>query len=373
MTETQYPADPRLGYDNEQPDSFADYAAMPSEPITLAHAAPADLVATDEDDETPDRTPFAAGCVVVATAIWAFQDVAIKGLIEDMAVWQVLLFRSFVAAVVLLGLWIVFRHRYQFWPKNMRPHIVRALLIMVSYTTFYISMPYVPMADVATLMFSAPIMITLLAIPLLGERVGLHRTGAVVVGFAGVFVITGMGADFNIWVLGPLVSALAYSIAMITVRKVGGVESALSMTMSLNLAYLGLAVIMVALGELVPLTGETKETWGHMWGPWVWPEIEAWTLILVVSVLGVVGHFLTAHGYSIAEASAVAVFDYAYIPLCAVMAYLMLDEVPGVRSYVGMGLIVAAGVYTAVRERTVAERNRKRRLAKRAAAAQAPA
>jgi drug/metabolite transporter (DMT)-like permease len=365
MTQTQYPDDPRLGADAAHPDSYADYAAMPAEPVTLAHAEPADLVSdgTADDDDAPDRTPLAAGCIVTASAIWAFQDVAIKDLIVGMAVWQVLLFRSVAAALTLGGLWLVLGKRYQFWPKQLKPHLVRAALIMVCYTTFYISVPYVPMADVATLMYSAPIMITVLAIPLLRERVGLHRTGAVIVGFAGVFVITGLG-QFNVWVLGPLFSAFTYAVAMIMVRKVGGVESALSLTLSLNLAYLLLSTVMVALGELVPLGGETKATWGHMWGPWVWPPADTWALIAALSVLGVVGHFLVSFGYTIAEASAVAVFDYAYIPLTAVAAYLMLGEVPGTASYVGMGLIIASGVYTAVRERTVAERRRKSRAAR---------
>ena len=320
------------------------------------------------ENEPKNRTAIAAACLVGASAIWAFQDVAIKDLISGMAVWQVPFVRSICAMLVFLALGMMPKFRPQLRPGNLKPHVIRAGWILVSYTTFYLALPYVPMSDIATLVYSAPIMITVLSIPLLGEKVGLHRGAAVVVGFFGIAVISGMGQSFNPWILWPLLSAFAYAMCMITVRKSGGFESALSLTMSLNMGFLLISVIMIIAGEVIPLTGDAKETWGHMLGPWVWPDTRAWAMIIALSVLGVIGHFLITTGYLIAEASAVAVFDYTYIVLAALAAYIMLGEEPGMRSYIGMGLIVIAGIYVAVRERIVAQRRQRRAAGKRLAA-----
>jgi len=363
----------------EAPDSFADYASSPAEPMSAAYAADPELISplndeaayvtsADDENEPKDRTAMAAACLIGASAIWAFQDTAIKDLITGMAVWQVLFVRSAAAILVFFLIGIIAGNRVVLRPKDIKAHCARAGWILVSYTTFYLALPYVPIADIATIVYSAPIIITLLSIPLLGEKVGLHRAGAVIVGFIGILVISGIGQAFNPWILWPLLSAFAYAMCMITVRKSGGIESALSLTLSLNIAFLLLSIIMLIVGETMPLSPENQKTWGHIMGPWVWPDASAWILIIALSILGVIGHFLITTGYMVGEASAVAVFDYTYIPLAALAAYLMLGEEPGLRSFIGMSLIVLAGFYVAVRERIVAQRRQKRAAAKRTVA-----
>ena len=364
---------------SETPDSFADYACSPAEPISMAYATDPDVISPlpappdqssefDSAEEPKDRTAFAAACLIGASAIWAFQDTAIKDLVTGMAVWQVLFVRSLVAVAVFCVIGVIAGNRVILRPKNIWPHCTRAAWILVSYTTFYMALPYVPVADIATMVYSSPILITLLSIPLLGEKVGIHRSGAVLVGFIGILVISGVGIDFNAWILWPLLSAFAYAMCMITVRKSSNMESALSMTLSLNVGFLILSIVMIIAGEAVPLSEANQEIWGHMWAPWVWPDAHAWILIVALSTLGIIGHFLITTGYMVGEASAVAVFDYAYIPLAAIAAYLMLGEEPGVRSYVGMALIILAGFYVAVRERIVAQRRQRRAALKRTAA-----
>ena len=174
---------------------------------------------------------------------------------------------------------------------------------------------------------SSPIILTALAVPLLGERVGPFRWVAVLVGFLGVLiVIRPFGADFHWAALLMLVNAFAMALFAILTRKLSGSISTQTMQI-----YMG------ALGSVVLLPGALL-TWQAPAGPL------DWALMCGVGLWAWIGHEIFGRAHAFAEASVLMPFSYAFILYLTVAGFLVFGTVPDTATLVGAAIIVASGL-----------------------------
>lgn len=217
--------------------------------------------------------------------------------------------------------------------RTARPlaHLGRGLLATLATFSFFYGLTLLPLAETTAIAFTAPIFVSLLALPLLGERLGRGDWTAVVAGFIGVLLVVQPGtAAFQYGALAPLVAALAYALLMLTARMLGHGESIWA-----TMFYATLVPLLVSAALL----------------PWFW-EPPQWRHLPVLFALGAFGGAamsLITQGFRIGPASVVAPFDYTGLLWAVAFGWLFWRELPGPWAAAGALLIALCGVYLAYR------------------------
>ena len=288
------------------------------------------------------------GCVIVGMAFFVVQDGMMKSLLLTYPIWMLIFARGVMAVLILAPAILILGapHRLlsPLWPL----HLARAALFASGFSLFYTAFPFMGLAEVSTIFFAAPLMIAVMAAVWLGEKIGPHRIGALVVGFAGIVIALNPGSDAFQWVaLLPLACAATYAVSQILARKIGDRESTLT-TAFYTVVFSGL--LIVPAGWIVNQFLSFGPDFPHL--RWDWPSLTFGEALRLATLgcVGLAGYALLSRAYQITSASLVAPFDYSYLPMATAMAYFVWGEVPGPHTLVGMGLIVASGLYLGYRE-----------------------
>ena len=271
-----------------------------------------------------------------------------KDMLNTYPVWMLIFVRSIVALVTLLPLvlWLGAPHRVftPLWPW----YLVRALLFASGFAMFYSAFPFMGLAQITTLFFAAPLMTAALAALFLKEKIGLHRASALLVGFGGVVIaMNPTGGSFGWISILPLTCAFTYAVSQIIVRKIGERDTSLVIGLY-TISFSGLLIVPMGflVAQVIVITPELD----HLRMTWPVPDLDGFAMLALLGTIGTVAYTLVSRAYQIASPSVIAPFDYSYLPLAAIMGYLMFAEIPPFSTFVGMVLIVASGMYTAYRE-----------------------
>lgn len=216
--------------------------------------------------------------------------------------------------------------------KRLGVQLVRGVLLLLSTGFFFTALSYLPLAEAAAIGFVAPLLVTLLSIPMLGERVGWRRLTAVAVGFGGVLVILRPGGSlFTPAALLPLCTAVTYGLYQILTRRIGTSESPVASLFYTSLVG-ALAVTMV-----VPFV-------------WVTPDWRHAPMFLALGVCGGLGHFLMIRALQLAPVSLIAPFGYSAIIWSLLFGWLIFGQFPDRLSLAGIAIVIGSGLYVAYRE-----------------------
>jgi drug/metabolite transporter (DMT)-like permease len=297
------------------------------------------------------QTRNIAGMAALALGIFVFstQDAIIKSISGEYAVTQAIVIRGVVALPILAAMVHYESGLRSLVSANFWGLMARGLILLVSYTTYYMAFPALPLAEAIALFFVSPIFVTLLAGPLLGERVGFRSWLAVAIGFAGVMFIVQPGAAFfEPAALLSLFSAAAYALAMILARKLGVSEPATAMAFYQNGVYLLGALAIAGICAGLGLTKLGHPSLDFLVRPWVTPSLKDFLLMGACGVIAAVAMSLLTQAYRLAEANLVTVFEFTGMIWAPLWGYLFFAEIPRWTTLAGMLLIVAAGLYSLV-------------------------
>ena len=218
--------------------------------------------------------------------------------------------------------------------RTARPglQLLRSCLLVLEIGLVVWCFGRMPLADVHALLALTPLAVTALSVPLLGERVGPRRWAAVAVGFAGVLVILRPGVGVvQPAALVALASVLLYGLYQVLTRMVGRTDAA-------ETSLLWQLLVGAALASLaVPFA-------------WRTPEPQHWPLFLLVAALGGVAHWAMIRALQLAPAAVIQPFTYTVLLWAVAIGYLAFGDLPDLWTVLGGSAIVAAGVYTALRE-----------------------
>lgn len=249
--------------------------------------------------------------------------------------------------------------------KTTRPglHLVRALMIVVSNMTFFSAIAVLPLAEATALFFAAPLFITLLSIPFLGEKVGPMRMSAVLIGFIGVLIMQRPwqsldGSDANrLVLLLPVISALTYAVNQVMTRKLGITSKASALAV-----YIQVTFIIVSAGFFL-VAGDGRFAVGAQNGAlefllraWVWPASGDWKFFLGLGVLSATVGYCLSQAYRLSDAATVAPFEYIGLPLAVFWGFMVFGEWPDLPIFIGILLIMGAGLFVFLRERALSKR-----------------
>lgn len=209
--------------------------------------------------------------------------------------------------------------------------ILRALLLLGTTLCIMTALGQMPLAETTAVAFAAPVIVVILARPLLGERISPARWVAVAIGFAGVLLIARPGGG-----LSP--AGLAWAGA-------GAVFLALYQLLTRQLSAGENPLTMLFYTALVGTLAMTP------WLPWVWggprPEGLELALLLAMGAFGGTGHFLLIRAFREAPASLLSPITYAQIPVATLFGWAVFQHTPTPGAFVGMGVIAVAGVLLA--------------------------
>ena len=292
-------------------------------------------------------------CLCVGLGLFSVQDLILKLLSGSYPLSQVMVFRSLTALPLLLLLTAREGGLGTLFTPGTKAMIGRGFVMFAAYAAYYLALPALPLATTVALYFSAPLFITLLSVPMLGETVGWRRLLAVLTGFGGVLIILRPGTGlFEIAALLPVLSGLCYGLSMIFARQLGTRESAPAMAFWGNAVFLAIAVLMaLALGGTT--APDLHPSLAFLLRAWVWPSAIDATLMAGCGVIAALGLTLLTQAYRIADANTVAPFEYSAMLWGILWGWAFFAEWPDSVAWVGIATIGAAGLFVLWRERTI--------------------
>jgi drug/metabolite transporter (DMT)-like permease len=259
-----------------------------------------------------------------ALFLFVMMDSAIKATVQSLPVLQVLWARFlFHMLIVSAALRLVGR---RLPPRTGAPRlqVVRSLCLAAANLFFTAALVHVPLAECVAIGFVSPLMVTLLAARMLKERVGWQRWTGILVGFAGVLVIIRPGAGVtHPAALYVVATAAVFAVYSVLTRRLAGIDDAFT-----TIFHTGVAATIVT-SFVVPFV-------------WVWPTATEWALLILLGMLGGLGHFLLILAYQRAQASVLAPFAYTQIVWATLAGFVLFGELPDAVALAG-ALVVAAG------------------------------
>ena len=280
-----------------------------------------------------DKPLVAIGLFSLAMMMFSATDGAAKYLSSDIAPQQIIFLR-FVIVLILILLFCIYRGQWNIL-KTTQPtlQILRGLLLAVCSLIFYFALKHLPLELCAAIGFVSPLFVTALSIPFLGERVGLRRWIAVLIGLLSVLMILRPGGvSFQLAMLLPLGSSLCWAMALVLTRLMRGSEQALTV-----LAWSSL----VGVAAVFPL----------VWPVWVTPNASQWTILILLGVFNGLGQYLVIRAFMLASASLLAPFSYSIIIWSMLIGLIIFNSFPDGITLVGTAILIAAGLYIWYREK----------------------
>ena len=270
--------------------------------------------------------------MLLAVGLFAIMDAMVKWLGETYSTTQLVFFRAAFAFIPIAFVVAGTGLREALRINNGWGHVFRCVVGMTSLGAYFYCFPRMPLADMIAITFAAPIFVTALSMPLLGERVGPRRWSAVLIGFVGVLVIVQPGTHgIEPIALVALVGTLFYALAAVAVRKLARTDSAVSIVISFTLCTTLVSAVFLPF-------------------QWVTPDLPDLALLIGVGLVGGLAQIAMTNAFRFAEVSLVVPFEYSAMLWAALLGFLFWGEIPGNHVWLGVAIVIASGLYILYRE-----------------------
>lgn len=266
-------------------------------------------------------------------------DAAVKFALPEIGIAGAMLWRGVIGGLAVAAI----ARGMGLWPRNMRLVLGRsALHCTVSAMWYFVWLSGLGLADSYAVASAAPLLMTLLAIPMLGEAVGWRRWLSCLVGFAGVLFMLQPGGDLWRWEAGVLlVAVVGNAISRIWTRTLASTDTAATIALWLMLMHIPFGLALLPITEL-------------------WPDgrppnlIPSWPLLLLLVFFGVsnaIAHLLFARAFALTRVASLAPLEYTPLLWGLLLGFLIFAEVPAWTTLGGAAIVIAAGIYNLHRER----------------------
>ena len=295
---------------------------------------PARIKRSRHEAGRPGDSLKAIGLMCVAVVLFSGLDASAKYLVTraELPIVQIVWMRFAGQFVIMLSLLGALPVAALLGTRKLKLELLRSLLMVTTTACNFIALEHLRLDQTVTVVFLAPLVVALLAGPLLGEWVGWRRLVAILVGFLGILIAVRPGLGLHPAFLFAFGAMLAYALFMLLTRYLAAYETPLAM-----LFY----SILLGTFALAPFA---------VW-QWVWPAtIGQWLLLVSLGVLGGTGHYLFIHAYRLAPAGTVAPFLYAQLLTMTAFGYAVFGDVPEIWTLAGAVVIIGSGIYLLHRE-----------------------
>ena len=269
--------------------------------------------------------------MTLAMLCLSVNDVLVKGLSSTYPIWEIIFFRA-LSGVIISVVLIFFFGWQKLKTKKPVGHLVRAFSSVACVVFYFFGLKYLLLSENVAIVHSAPILATILAVPILGEKIGFHRIAAVLLGFIGVLIIIKPGSDlFKIESIFPLLAAFFMAIAYLSTRFLMSTESSVAIIFYYSFALLVTSLIFFPIDFIIP-------------------SILNLIPLMALGIMGSLGHYFMSQAAKSAEVVIITPFEYTSFIFLGLMGYFFYNEVPSNSVYIGTSLIVLSGTYIVYRE-----------------------
>jgi len=295
---------------------------MGEQPITM-----------DQKQSTLPEKSALRGVAYMALAglLVSVMHVLVRDIAQDINPIEIAFFRN-VTGFVMLAPFLLRQDRALWKSKQPKLQLIRAIIGSIALMSWFTCLGMLPVADATAISFVTVLYITIGAALFLGEKVGIRRWSAIIVGFIGTLIIVRPGsAVFGAGAIVALVSTMFWAAAMLCVKVLTRTDSSVTMVFYANVYF--------TIFSFVPALFF-----------WTWPTLEQCALMVVVGVMATCGHLCMAQALKSADATVVAPVDYTRMLWAAGVGYLVFGEFPDVWTWVGGTVIFISTVYITYRE-----------------------
>lgn len=290
--------------------------------------------------------------IIAGMTVFSVQDTLVRILSSEVSILQIMFLRSIVGLSVLFLILKIKKIPIIFSSQYPLLTIIRSILFMFAFLFYYIGLAYLPYAVTTALFFTTPFFITILSKIFLKENIGLIRLLTIIFGFIGVVIIANPTFDsFNIFMIFPILCAFGYSASMIIIKITSDKDSVYSQTFHVYLATLLFAPLVTYIGSSFDASIADNQVLNFVFRSWELNLYTQYFLIFVVGVCVVAGFLLIFNAYRVGKPFVIAPFEYTILLWSIFYGWLIWDEKVTIQSWVGMAMIVAAGIYLFYRER----------------------
>ncbi len=284
------------------------------------------------------------GLMIIATVLFSVMHASIKHMSSNMHPFEIAFFRNLFGLLVIAP-WFI---KYGLEPlktKKIKLHLARSFFNVIAMLSFFYALSIAPLADVASLAFTAPLFASILAVFFLKEIIGIKRIIAIILGFIGaIIVIDPVYSSINNGHILTLLSASVWSISLIIIKILGRTESSVTIT-----SYM--VIIMI------PLSGFAAYFY------WETPTIHDLIFLAIIGISGTAAQMLLAQALRQGDTSIIMPFDFLKLIWAVGIGYLFFFEVPSLNTWLGSIIIFLSTIYIANRERVLSKNKNIKKIA----------
>lgn len=278
--------------------------------------------------------------MVAAMGLFTSMSVFIRLSAEDLHAFVVVFFRNFLAVVLLLP-WLARQGRERLRTRRFGLLATRSLINNIGMFAGFTALTMIPLAEATSLGFTAPLWTTLGAALILGEVIRARRISALVIGFAGVVIVLRPGFEaISLGSVLALTNAFLLAITSLIVKRLTETEH--------PGAIVAWMVLLQSPMSLIPALFV-----------WSWPEPMTWVWLFCLAAAGTLGHTCWTRAYTLVEVSQLQPLEFTKLPIVALIAFLVFDEIPTVWTWIGGIIIFASTAYISLREAQLARARRR--------------
>ena len=290
--------------------------------------------------------------ILLGMFVFSIQDSIMKYIYSFVSLYEIYLIRTLVSFVIILLFLkitkkpIIFKTQYPLFT------FCRVILFFFGFSSFYISLTVLPLITATALFFVTPFLITIFAKFFLKEQIGPRRWSAVIIGFVGVYVILNPDfSNFDYMSLTPILCAFCYSLSMIIIKITSEKDSVYTQTFTF---YLGAIIISVIFyftfgdGQYNTIDHPASQ---FIFREWFSNLENSMLLMIVTGFTASVAFLLLFSAYRIASPAVISPFEYSILVWSSLSGWFFFNEIPDLKTIIGIILIVCGGIYIFIREK----------------------
>ena len=294
--------------------------------------------------------------IIVAMATFSVHDSILKFIFQKVSLYEIYFGRTFIAATISAVFLLIYKKKITLITHYPILSLIRVILHFLAFSMFFISLTYLSLAVATALYFSTPFFMSIFARTLLNEIIGYRRWLAIFFGFIGIYIILNPDlSDFDFKNLLPLLCALFYALSM-TITKI---TSDKDDTYTQLFYFYVITIVLCLIMYLVLGSGQfdkfDDQTIKFIFREWFSNFDYTFQYIILMGILASIAFTCVFRAYSNYSTSITSIFEYSLIIWSVIIGYFLFDDIPTIRTIIGVIIVMSAGVYIFLREQKKAQ------------------
>jgi len=294
--------------------------------------------------------------IIVAMATFAIHDSILKFIFQKVSLYEIYFGRTFIASLISAVFLIIYKKKITFITHYPVLSLIRVILHFSAFSMFFISLTYLSLAVATALYFSTPFFMSIFARTLLNETIGYRRWVAIFFGFIGVYIILNPDlSDFDFKNLLPIFCALFYALSMTITKITSDKDDTYTQLYYFYFITLVLCLILYFVLGSGQFDKFDDPTIKFIFREWFSNFDYTLKYIILMGILASIAFTCVFRAYSNYSTSITSIFEYSLIIWSIIIGYFLFDDIPTIRTIIGVIIVISAGVYIFLREQKKAQ------------------